>query len=165
MCHCSRARSVSLARSRGTDAVAECAFKAYHDEGGTLHWYVPEEIREPFRSWAEIDGYWGRPGSLNAFRWQFSNLRVKSLAPDLALAFASVLDRFDGDAQDFLQELTDTEFNLVMTLICAAYLMDARVKNALKYPGQQALTPNRGGFGAEELVIEMMQKPKRYRDL
>jgi len=49
-------------------------------------WYVPEEVREPFRSWAEIDGYWGRPGSLNAFRWQFSNLRVKSLAPDLALA-------------------------------------------------------------------------------
>jgi len=49
-------------------------------------WYVPEEIREPFRSWAEIDGYWGRPGSLNAFRWQFSNLRVKSLAPDLCLA-------------------------------------------------------------------------------
>ena len=49
-------------------------------------WYVPEEVREPFRSWAEIDGYWGRPGSLNAFRWQFSNLRVKSLAPDLCLA-------------------------------------------------------------------------------
>ncbi len=26
------------------ESVAECAFKAYHDEGGTLHWYVPEEI-------------------------------------------------------------------------------------------------------------------------
>ena len=50
-------------------------------------WYVPEEIETPFRSWPEIEKYWG-PGRrvLRAFRWQFSDLRVKSLAPDLALA-------------------------------------------------------------------------------
>ena len=50
-------------------------------------WYVPEEIETPFRSWPEIEKYWG-PGRrvLRAFRWKFSNLRVKSLAPDLALA-------------------------------------------------------------------------------
>ena len=54
---------------------------------------------------------------------------------------------------------------LLSGVLNAAYLMDTRVKNALNYPGQLALTPNRGGFGAEELVIEMMQKPKRYRDL
>jgi hypothetical protein len=48
---------------------------------------VPEEIETPFRSWPEIEKYWG-PGRrvLRAFRWQFSNLQVKSLAPDLALA-------------------------------------------------------------------------------
>lgn len=50
-------------------------------------WYVPEEIATPFRSWPEIERYWGPPMRvLRAFRWQFSNLHVKSLAPDLALA-------------------------------------------------------------------------------
>ncbi len=50
-------------------------------------WYVPEEIATPFRSWPEIESYWGPPlRVLRAFRWQFSNLHVKSLAPDLALA-------------------------------------------------------------------------------
>ncbi len=50
-------------------------------------WYVPEEIVTPFRSWPEIERYWGPPMRvLRAFRWQFSNLHVKSLAPDLALA-------------------------------------------------------------------------------
>lgn len=50
-------------------------------------WYVPEEIKEPFFSWPEIERYWN-PGRkvLDAFRWQFSNLRVKSLGDDLALA-------------------------------------------------------------------------------
>ncbi|MEO8224572.1 MAG: hypothetical protein ABI661_07180 [Gammaproteobacteria bacterium] len=50
-------------------------------------WYVPEEIETPFRSWPEIEKYWS-PGRrvLRAFRWRFSNLHVKSVAPDLALA-------------------------------------------------------------------------------
>lgn len=50
-------------------------------------WYVPEEIDTPFFSWPEIEKYWG-PGRrvLRAFRWKFSNLRVKALAPDLTLA-------------------------------------------------------------------------------
>lgn len=50
-------------------------------------WYVPEEIETPFRSWPELEKYWGPPlRVLKAFRWKFSNLHVKSLAPDLALA-------------------------------------------------------------------------------
>jgi hypothetical protein len=50
-------------------------------------WYVPEEVETPFRSWPEIEKYWG-PGRrvLRAFRWKFSNLHVKSLSPELALA-------------------------------------------------------------------------------
>ena len=49
-------------------------------------WYVPEEIETPFRTWPELEKYWG-PGRrvLRAFRWKFSNLRVKALAPDLTL--------------------------------------------------------------------------------
>ena len=50
-------------------------------------WYVPEEVETPFRSWPELDRYWGPPRRvLRAFRWTFSNLRVKALAPDLTLA-------------------------------------------------------------------------------
>lgn len=50
-------------------------------------WYVPEEIETAFRSWPEIERYWN-PGRkvLDAFRWKFSNLHVKRLASDLALA-------------------------------------------------------------------------------
>jgi hypothetical protein len=50
-------------------------------------WYVPEEIETPFFSWPQIEKYWN-PGRkvLKGFRWDYSNLRVKQLAPDLALA-------------------------------------------------------------------------------
>jgi hypothetical protein len=50
-------------------------------------WYVPEEIETSFRTWPAIEKYWS-PGRrvLRAFRWQFSNLHVKPLAPDLTLA-------------------------------------------------------------------------------
>lgn len=91
--------------------------------------------------------------------------RALKSRPELAGNFCNILDRFDSDAEDFLAHLSETDFNLLMTLICAAYLMDSSVKKALGYSGQEALTPNRGGFGAEELVLEMMQQPKRYRDI
>jgi len=90
--------------------------------------------------------------------------RVLKSRPDLVAGFCQLLDRCTGDADAFLQALPETELNLLLTLVCAAYVMDERVKKALGYHGQQALSPNRGGFGAEELVIEMMQQPKRYRE-
>lgn len=50
-------------------------------------WYVPEEIDIPFYAWPELEKYWN-PGRkvLRGFRWDYSNLRVKQLAPDLAIA-------------------------------------------------------------------------------
>jgi len=50
-------------------------------------WYVPEEIDTPFFSWPQLEKYWN-PGRkvLKGFRWDYDNLRVKLLAPDLALA-------------------------------------------------------------------------------
>lgn len=55
-------------------------------------WYVPEEVEQPFFSWGQIEEYWN-PGrkTLDAFRWDFSNLRVKLLCDDLALA---IFDHF-----------------------------------------------------------------------
>jgi hypothetical protein len=55
-------------------------------------WYVPEEIETPFYSWPELEKYWN-PGKrvLKGFRWDYANLRVKELAPDLAIA---IFDHF-----------------------------------------------------------------------
>lgn len=83
--------------------------------------------------------------------------------PDLVPDFCRLLDTCAGNPGEFLQGLGDVDFDTVMTVICAAYVMEARVCKALGYDGQQALTPNRGGFGAEDLVLEMLQRPKRYR--
>jgi hypothetical protein len=56
-------------------------------------WYIPEEVAEPFFSWDELERYWSRSGGqgLRAFRWQFSNLRVKKLDTNIALA---IFDHF-----------------------------------------------------------------------
>lgn len=55
-------------------------------------WYVPEEVETPFYSWQQLEKYWN-PGRkvLRGFRWDYSNLRVKQLAPDLAVA---IFDHF-----------------------------------------------------------------------
>jgi len=52
-------------------------------------YYVPEEIEQPIIGWPALERYWNpRPGGrkiLEAFRWGFSNVRAKLIAPDLAL--------------------------------------------------------------------------------
>ncbi len=55
-------------------------------------WYVPEEIEQPFFSWPQLEKYWN-PGrkTLKGFRWDYSNLRVKLLDDDLAIA---IFDHF-----------------------------------------------------------------------
>lgn len=89
--------------------------------------------------------------------------RVLRSRPDLAAQLPRIIENFHGDSDAFLHELADTDYLVLMTVLCAAYVMDERVKNALGYGGQQALTPSRGGFGCEELVAEMLEQPKRYR--
>jgi hypothetical protein len=112
-----------------------------------------------------LPGAHGQP-SAAAIDLEFAGIdRALESRPELGGDFRSILDRFTSDAEDFLALLPAADFNLLMTLICAAYLMDSSVKKALGYNGQEALTPNKGGFGAEELVLEMMQQPKRYRDV
>lgn len=88
---------------------------------------------------------------------------VLTARPELIADFIRVIDSFHGDSDGFLQNLPVADYSLLMTVLCAAYVMDDRVRNALGYDGQQALTPNRGGFGCEELVAEMLEQPKRYR--
>lgn len=51
-------------------------------------WYLTEDIAEPFFSWDEIDRYWNRNGGQGhrILRWKYSNLRVKKIDSNLALA-------------------------------------------------------------------------------
>ena len=64
-----------------------------------------------------------------------------------------------------LQQASPSDFLLLRLLVCGAYYLHPAVKDALGYPGQQAQSRPRGGFGGEELVLKMMEKPKRYRDV
>ena len=89
--------------------------------------------------------------------------RALRARPDLIEGLQRILDHDGIEAEAYLHSLGNADFNLLMTVLCAAYVMDPRVQAALNYPGQQALTLDRGGFGAEELVLEMMQQPKRFR--
>jgi hypothetical protein len=77
-------------------------------------WYVPEEIETPFFSWPQIEKYWN-PGRkvLKGFRWDYSNLRVKQLAPDLALA---LFDHFYEIELIFGPQDPTAGFDRVLTL-------------------------------------------------
>jgi hypothetical protein len=77
-------------------------------------WYVPEEIETPFFSWPQIEKYWN-PGRkvLKGFRWDYSNLRVKQLAPDLALA---LFDHFYEIELIFGPQYPTAGFDRVLTI-------------------------------------------------
>jgi hypothetical protein len=77
-------------------------------------WYVPEEVETPFLSWPQIEKYWN-PGRkvLKGFRWDYSNLRVKQLAPDLALA---LFDHFYEIELIFGPQDPTAGFDRVLTL-------------------------------------------------
>ncbi len=53
--------------------------------------------------------------------------------PDLFESSCALLERFEGEAEHFLQDIPARDFDLLSTLICGAYLMDASVKKALGY--------------------------------
>ena len=89
--------------------------------------------------------------------------------PDLEQNLLEQLKNYQNatsnDALNFIQSLNITELRNLILIACATYYMHPIVKRRIGYSGQQAIPLNRGGFGAEELVIEMMEKPKRYRNV
>ncbi|MCL4792765.1 MAG: nuclear transport factor 2 family protein [Gammaproteobacteria bacterium] len=48
--------------------------------------YMAEEIDPPMYGWTAIRAYFDRPGSLDGIRNEYSEIRARHLAPDLALA-------------------------------------------------------------------------------
>ncbi len=94
--------------------------------------------------------------------------KVMVIRPDLRNSLINLLDSMADlvTAADLnaLQTQSPDKLRLLVTVIGGAYYLHPEVKSALGYSGQQALTLSRGGFGAEELVLKMMEQPKRYRD-
>ena len=93
--------------------------------------------------------------------------QVLSSRPDLEAGLIAILERFrlsDTQApQVFIQSLKASELRLLLTVMCGAYFLVDQVRRSVGYPGQEALTLDRGGFGAEELALKQMALPKRYR--
>jgi hypothetical protein len=87
--------------------------------------------------------------------------------PDLEQNLLEQLRNYDDatskDALSYIQSLEITELRNLILIVCATYYMHPVVKQNIGYSGQQAIPLGRGGFGAEELVMEMMEKPKTYR--
>ncbi|MFT6372600.1 MAG: hypothetical protein ACJA0I_001508 [Gammaproteobacteria bacterium] len=84
---------------------------------------------------------------------------------ELVVPLIKILNQYVTEPNTFLSQLEDHDFKLIMIIISASYLSIPQVKDSLEYNGQQAMTLGRAGFGAEELVFELMQQPKRYRDV
>jgi ketosteroid isomerase-like protein len=56
------------------------------DTGEPDVFYMAEELDPPMYGWAAIRAYFNRPGSLDGIRNEYSEVRARHLAPDLALA-------------------------------------------------------------------------------
>ena len=94
--------------------------------------------------------------------------QVLSSRPDLEAGLVSILERFRLSnaqvPQVFIQTLKASELRLLLTVMCGAYFLVDQVRRSVGYSGQEALTLDRGGFGAEELAMKQMELPKRYRN-
>lgn len=60
--------------------------------------YMAEEVDPPMYGWPAIRAYFDRPGSLDGIRNEYSEVRARHLAPDLALATYKL--RFDIAVKD-----------------------------------------------------------------
>jgi len=93
--------------------------------------------------------------------------KVFRARPDLIRPLRQILDSLRSDTTEtdlrLMQRDEPEAFELLFEVVAGAYYMDAKVRRLLGYDGQRALTLPRSGFGAEELLIEMMESPPRYR--
>lgn len=91
--------------------------------------------------------------------------RVLRARPDLAAPLASLMDSLPDQASGAVAPgLPAAALELLMVVAGGAYTLDPRVRARLGYPGQEAQLLPRAGFGAEDLVVEMLDLPPRWRD-
>lgn len=92
---------------------------------------------------------------------------VLNVRPDLLDDVLHALSVIDGQeiesALAYLRDNSPKLLSALMVTVVGAYYMNRDVQASLGYHGQQAQSLPRDGFGAEELVMEMMEMPSRYR--
>ena len=93
--------------------------------------------------------------------------RVAALRPDVGVILASAVAFRpelppEAAASAMVQEAPELLAALFEVLAAAYYLAPA-VRSGIGYAGQQALALPRGGFGAEDLAIEMMARMPCFR--
>ncbi|MBX3598915.1 MAG: hypothetical protein KF874_15225 [Rhizobiaceae bacterium] len=90
--------------------------------------------------------------------------KVLQSRPDLVEPLRKLLDlRLASPESLTLADLNTQDIETLFQVVAGAYYMDPTVRRLIGYDGQRALTLPRSGFGAEELLIEMMESPPRYR--
>ncbi len=90
--------------------------------------------------------------------------RVLRARADLAGPLRALLDEVAGqDPERVVVGADPARLELLLLVAGGAYTTEPRVKALLGYPGQQARTLPRAGFGAEDLAMAMMDQPPRWR--
>jgi hypothetical protein len=93
--------------------------------------------------------------------------RVLKVRPDLFAPLARLLDSVEGragaDTLEHLDTSGDPDFEALLQAVLGAYYMHPDVRRMIGYRGQEARALPRAGFGAEDLVAEMMGGHPRYR--
>lgn len=94
--------------------------------------------------------------------------KVLRARPDLLEPLRQMLDSLNGEVIEKtvtgLQRSEPETFDVLMQVVAGAYYIDSHVRRLLGYDGQRALSLPRSGFGAEELLMVVMESPPRYRD-
>jgi hypothetical protein len=87
--------------------------------------------------------------------------------PDFAEALPPILDELAGrdpaDAIESLERERPGDLMLLLQAVAGGYYMHEEVRRALGYPGQEALTLSRGGFGGEDLIDPVLARGPIYR--
>jgi hypothetical protein len=94
---------------------------------------------------------------------------VLKFRPDLLSPLAQALEiasEYDGPATaENLEQAHPEAFERLLQVLFGAYYLHSEVRRRIGYDGQQALLLPRGGFGAEELVADLMGQSPRYRQI
>lgn len=93
--------------------------------------------------------------------------RLLRLRPDLLPPLRVLLEECaalpPADLPTWLDALSPTAMAVLLQVVAGAYYLQPEVRRLIGYPGQEALTLPRDGFGGEELLMAMMQSPPRFR--
>ena len=132
--------------------------------------FVAPSLRARFTALAEvlIPAAGHMPSARDAEVGESCLDRVLVARPDLIRPLADLLQECrDGEPLQVIEALArDCPAKLEMLLVAAAgaYYLCQRVRDSIGYPGQEALSLDRGGFGGEDLLDPMLERAPFFRD-